>query len=167
GGGGLVLGGGVVRGAGGGCTGGPDRVAKVVEFGRLPAAGTDEVLVHEFVLYEWGVRSDDEVRACLGQTLRVEFTSGQTRRPEALLSLFDADPSKLTEQELLATARARELLPKAIDGLDLPAAGKAALLAAIGRKVRKDPKEKEHPTVAGEFRIVGVLRAANKGDGDA
>jgi putative ABC transport system permease protein len=163
----LVFRGRVLNGDCTGFTGDPGRVANVVEFGRLPAEGTDEVMVHEFVLYEWGVRSDEEVRACLGQTLRVEFTSGQNRRPEALLTLFDADPSKLTEQELLATARARELLPKAIEGLDLPAADKAALLAALGRKRKKDPAEKDHPTVAGEFRIVGVFRPANKGEGDA
>jgi putative ABC transport system permease protein len=163
----LVFRGRVLNGDCTGFTGDAERVARVVEFGHLPAEGTDEVMVHEFLLYEWGVRSDDEIRACLGQTIRAEFTAAESRRPEVLLSLFDADPSKLTEQELKAMARARELLPKAIEGLDLSADDKAALLAALGRKRKKDPTEKDHPSVSGEFRIVGVYRSANKAEGDA
>lgn len=150
-----------------GFVGDPDRLPALLEFGRPPTDGTNEVIVHEFLLYRWGARSDEEVRACLSQTLRAEFVGNSSRRPEALLTLFDADASRLTEAELRAMAQARELLPKAIEGLDMSVADKEALLQAIGRKRKKDPSDKEIPTVSSEMRIVGVFREADrKRDGD-
>src|SRR5205823_3961693 len=137
------------------------------DFGRPPAAGTDEAIVHEFLLYRWGVRSDAEVRACLGQTVRVEFAGSESRRPEVLLALFDADPTRLTEDELRAMAKARELLPKSVEAMDLSPEEKAALLRALGRKRKKDPADKEYPPETATFRIVGVFRDQDrKRDGD-
>src|SRR5207237_6221873 len=73
-----------------------DRLDAVVEFGRPPEAGADELIAHEFLLYQWGVRSDAEVRAALGRTVRVEFAGTEAMRPAALLFLLDADPSKMS-----------------------------------------------------------------------
>ncbi|MBO0697567.1 MAG: ABC transporter permease [Zavarzinella sp.] len=144
-----------------------DRLPAVLDFGRAPAEGTDEAIVHEFLLYRWGVRSDAEVQACLGQTVRVEFAGSESRRPEMLLSLFDADPTRLTEEELRAMAKARELLPKSVEAMELPPEDKAALLRALGRKRKKDPADKEYLPEAAEFRIVGVFRDPDrKRDGD-
>jgi hypothetical protein len=78
------------------------KLAPVLEFGRAPAEGSDELIAHEFLLYQWGVRSDGQVRAALGKTVRVEFAGTEARRPEALLALFDADPTRLSEDELKA-----------------------------------------------------------------
>jgi hypothetical protein len=97
----------------------------------------------------------------------VEFSGNEPSRPEALLILFVADASRLTEAELKAMARARELLPKAIEGLEMSAEDKEALLRALGRKRKKDPLEKEQPSMFAEFRIVGVFREMDrKKDGD-
>lgn len=150
-----------------GFTGDPDRLAAVLEFGRTPAPGTDEALVHEFLLYRWGVRSDADVHAALGQPIRMEFTGTEARRPEALLFLFDADASRLSEAELRALAKARELLPQAIAGMEMSEADRAALLKALGRKRPKDPDEKKHPSVVTQVRVVGVYRDPDrKRDGD-
>jgi putative ABC transport system permease protein len=150
-----------------GFTGNSNRLPAVLEFGRPPTEGADEAIVHEFLLYQWGVRSDAEVQACLGQTVRVEFAGTESRRPEALLALFDADASKLTEDELQAMAKARDLLPKAVEGMTLAPEQKAALLRALGRKRQKDPGDKEYPPESAEFRIVGVFREPDrKRDGD-
>jgi putative ABC transport system permease protein len=146
---------------------GDERVLRsALEFGR-PPTGANEVIVHEFLLYRWGARSDAEAQACLGKTIRMEFAGSETRRPELLLALFDADPSRLTEEELRAMARARDQLPKAIERLELSPEDRAALLRALGRKKRKDAGDKEHPTISAEFRIVGVFRdLEKKRDGD-
>ena len=45
----------------------------------------DEVIVHEFILYRWGIRSDADVQACLGQPMRIEF-SGTESSSSATLS---------------------------------------------------------------------------------
>jgi putative ABC transport system permease protein len=150
-----------------GFKGNAERLPAVLEFGRPPAEGTDEAIVHEFLLYRWGVRSDAEVQACLGQTIRVEFAGTESRRPEVLLALFDADPTRLTEDEVRAVAKAREQLPKTVEAMDLSPAEKAALLRALGRKRNKDPADKEYPPQTAEFRVVGVFRDQDrKHDGD-
>jgi putative ABC transport system permease protein len=145
-----------------------DRLPSLLEFGRPPAEGTNEVIVHEYLLYRCGARSDAEVRACLGQPIRAEFWGNERPRPEAaLLFLFDADATRLTEAEFKALAKARELLPKAIEGLEMSEADKQALLQAIGRKRKKDPDARTHATVTREFKMVGVFREADrKRDGD-
>ena len=145
-----------------GFIGDPSRLPSVIEFGRPPAAGTSEAIVHEFLLYGWGARSDDEIRACLGQSVRIEFAGTNTHRPEALLALFDADATMLSVNELQAMAKARDLLPKAVEGMELSAEEKSALLRALTRKRKKDPSEKVYAPVAADFRIVGVFREADR-----
>lgn len=144
-----------------------EKLRAAIDVGRPPRSGTNEVIVHEYQLYKWGVRSDADLQNCLGQSIKVEFSGNEPRRPEAILVLFDADPTRLTESELKAMARARELLPKALEGLEMPADDKEALLRAIGRKRKKDPSEKELPSVTMEFHIVGVFREMDrKKEGD-
>ena len=101
-------------------------------------------------------------RTCLGQSLRIEFFGTDSRRPEALLALFNADASKLSEDEIRAMIHAREQLPKAIEQMDLSPEDRAALRQALGRKKKKEPGDKEHPPVFAEFRIVGVFRDRDK-----
>jgi putative ABC transport system permease protein len=157
----------VIQGDCSGFVGDSSRLPKALDFGRPPTPGTNEVLAHEFILYRWGVRSDAEIEAMLGQPMKFEFAGREARRPEALLVLFDADPTRLTESEWKALARARELLPKAIEGLELPVDDKEALLRALGRKRPRDASEKDQLSVTGEFRIVGVFRDNDKKkDGD-
>ena len=158
----LVFDGQILLGNVSGFDGDPGKLGTVLEFGRPPAAGADELIAHEFLLYQWGVRSDDQVRAALGKTVRVEFAGTDARRPEVLLSLFGADPTKLSEDELRAMTRARDLLPKAVEKLELPEADRAALLRALGRKRVKHPSDKEYPPVAAEFTLVGVYREPDR-----
>ncbi|HVK08180.1 MAG TPA: ABC transporter permease [Gemmataceae bacterium] len=146
-----------------GYTGDPDRFAGVVEFGRPPTEGTREVVVHEYLLYRWGVRSDDEVRAVLGQPLRVNFQGSEGMRTETLLSVIDVDASKLAETELAALNRAKEMLPKAVEKMDLPDDEKAALLRALTRKNPAAPPRKKYAGVATDVMIVGVVRSPNAG----
>jgi hypothetical protein len=130
----LTFAGRVLHGNVSGFDGDLTQLGALVEFGRAPTPGTDELIAHEFLMYEWGVRTDDEIRAALGKTVRVEFADNSARRPEVLLAIFDADPSKLSEEELRAMQRARDLLPKAVEKLDLPPADREALMRALGRK---------------------------------
>lgn len=158
----LVFDGQVQFGDATGFHGNREKLTPLVEFGRPPAPGADELIAHEFLLYRWGVRSDADIRAALGKAIRVEFAGTEARRPEALLALFDADPTRLTEDELRAMARARDLLPKAVEKLDLPPADREALLRALGRKKQKHPTDRVYPAVSAEFRLVGVFRPPDR-----
>jgi putative ABC transport system permease protein len=150
-----------------GFTGDARKLPRAVEFGRTPDAGSNEVLVHEFLLYRLGVRSDPDVQRAIGQPIKFEFAGREARRPEVLLALFDADATRLSEAELRVLAKARELLPKAIEEMPLSPEDREALLKALGRKRQRDPSEKDQMSVSGEFRIVGVFRDADrKKDGD-
>ncbi len=145
-----------------GFTGDSRKLPNAIVFGRPPTPGTNEALIHEFLLYRWGVRSDSDVQATLGQTVKYQFVGREARPPEILLLLFDADPTRLSEAELKALTRARDALPKAIEGIDLPPEDKQALLKATRTQDKKDPSEKDQMSVAGEFRIVGVFRDQDK-----
>jgi putative ABC transport system permease protein len=158
----LTFAGQVIHGNVSGFDGDPGKLGAVVEFGRPPAGRADELIAHEYLLYQWGARSDDQVRAALGKRVRVEFAGTEARRPEMLLALFDADPTRLTEDELRAMVRARDLLPKAVEKLELPEADREALLRALGRKQPKHPSDKVYPPVAAEFTLVGVYREPDR-----
>ena len=158
----LVYDGQVLIGNVSGFDGDAGKLGALVEFGRPPSPGTDELIAHEYLLYEWGVRSDDQVRSALGKRIRVEFAGTDARRPEVLLSLFDADASKLSVDELRAMTRARELLPKAVAKLDLPEADREALLRALGRKRPKAATDKEYLPVTAEFTLVGMYREPDR-----
>lgn len=145
-----------------GFTGDSRKLPRAIEFGRPPAAGSNEALVHEFLLYRLGIRSDAEVQAALGQPIKFEFAGREARRPEVLLALFDADASRLSEAELKVLSKAREMLPKAVEEMPLSPEDREVLLKALGRKRERDPSEKDQITVAGEFRIVGVFRDTDK-----
>jgi putative ABC transport system permease protein len=163
----MVYHGKVANGNCSGFVGDLEKLSAVIDFGRPPTPGTNEVIVHEYQLYKWGVRSDADLQNCLGQSIKVEFFGKDSPRSELLLLLFDAEATGLTEAELKAMGRARELLPKAIEGLELSAEDKEALLRALGRKRNKDSSEKEQSTVFAEFRIAGVFRDTDqKKDGD-
>ena len=156
----------IVRTDSAGFRGDVENLRAFVEFGRPPTKdAADEVIVHEYLMYRWGIRNDDAILDALGSPIRLDFPGPEARRPESFLALFDADGSKLSEAEARAAARARELLPKAIDSLPMDAAEKAALLTAIGRKRLKDPAEKVYPPVTAGFKIVGVFRSP-KGEAD-
>ena len=158
----LTFAGQVLQGDVSGFDGDFSKLGTVLEFGRPPAAGADELIAHEFLLYQWGARSDDQVRAALGKKVRVEFAGTGALRPEALLYLFDADSTKLSEDELRAMARVRELLPQAVEKLELPEADRAALRRALGRKKEKHPTDKDYPSVAAELTLVGVYREPDR-----
>jgi putative ABC transport system permease protein len=146
-----------------GFSGDRDRFAGVIEFGRPPTDGTREVVVHEYLLYRWGIRSDADVRGVLGQPMRIDFPGTEGMRAESLLSVFDADTSKLAEKELAALARAKEMLPKAVETMDMPEDEKSALLRALKRKNPTAPTRKKYPSVSTEVTIVGVVRSPNTG----
>ena len=84
-----------VQGECSGFVGDTNKLQQLVEFGRVPVAGTNEVMVHEFLLYRWGIRSDADVEAALGKSIRYEFagqeaparsvTDSVRRRSDALV----------------------------------------------------------------------------------
>lgn len=143
-------------------TSAPERLNALLVAGRIPAADGMEVALHEYLLYNLGVRDDAALQAVLGQELIIEFTGSKQRRPELLLSLFNADASQITEAELQILGKARDLLPQAIAQMPLSEPEKKLLQTALSRQLPKDPNEKIYPSIKRRFTVVGVFRNRSK-----
>jgi putative ABC transport system permease protein len=120
-------------------------------------------LLSELLLYDWGIRSEEEVRGVLGKKFTLEYWGGsQTMNP---LALFPGAMLALTFEEDAALGQAIRHLPAALDKLDLPDAERTVL-----RKVLKNIPAKPRTAIqllfAGEFTIAGVLGEPPKDEFD-
>jgi putative ABC transport system permease protein len=108
-------------------------------------------LVSELLLYEWGIRSEEEVRGVLGKKFTLKYWGGGQTDP-----LVSGAMATLTLEEDTAFARAIQHWPTALDRLDLPDAERTLL-----RKVLKSLSAKSRTAnpllFVGEFAIIGVL----------
>src|SRR5262245_33432273 len=110
--------------------GDPRYNARLVAGSPLPASGPF-VLVHEFLLYQWGITDDEEVKDVVGQTLRLEYRSrGPLTTP--VLGLMTGAGASLSPTERDALEAALNQLARTVDRLDLTAAQKDLLRRVLG-----------------------------------
>ena len=129
---------------------------------RFSSSSAKECLVHEYLLYRWGIRDDADVQAIIGQTVRIEMASAR-RSPIWLLTLFDADVSNVSEEEMQVLEKAWRLLPTTLEAMPLSPNEKEVFLKAIQRKGPGSKKQEEFKIIE-TFTIVGVVRAPIKDD---
>ncbi len=135
--------------------GDPRYNARLVAGTPLPPAGP-YVLVHEFLLYLWGITGDEDVKDVVGQTLRLEYRSRGPLTSPVLGLMTGAGPSlSPTERDALEAALNR--FARTVDRLDLTAMQKDLLRRVLGVDMgaRRPP---ETVVFAEEFTIVGVVR---------
>lgn len=139
------------------------RIVERIDQGqRFSSENAKECLVHEYLLYRWGIHDDSEVRDLIGQTVRVELTNAR-RADMRLLSLFDADTSNISEEEIRVLEKAWKAMPLALESLPLTKEEREILQRTLMRKNPLAPKPIEK-TVIETFKIVGVVRAPDKDD---
>ena len=82
--------------------------------------GDDEpsVVVSEYLLYLWGMASDEEVRGALGCKVRLEYHTG-ARKPSMLMSLFGLDPTAAGPEQEKVLQKVVQRLPEVMEKLDL------------------------------------------------
>jgi putative ABC transport system permease protein len=120
------------------------------------------VVVHEYLVYLWGITADEEVEQVLGKTLRLEFHLGR-RPPVMLLSLLNGRTDNLTSEENRILEKAVKQLPAAIDQMDLTQLERATLRKLLENQA--PPSRAAQEVSFGEdFTIVGVLREASTSD---
>lgn len=137
------------------------KLKEILEVGEtFSSDSAKEVLVHEFLLYRWGIHNENDLSNIFGKTVQLE-TGNFRRSGLSLLSLFGADASNLSQDELKILEKTWTLLPAAMEKLDLSAAEKALLKQALDRKRPGDKKENQ-ARVSEEFKIVGVFRSPPK-----
>lgn len=130
--------------------------------GYFSAPNARECIVHEYLLYRWGVFDDADVNSMIGQQVRIEMTNAR-RTSISLLNLFDADLSNVSVEEMQVLEKVWKMVPAMMESLPLPPKEKEILLRTINRKKpgAKDEKEKR---IRETFTIVGVVRAPEKKD---
>jgi putative ABC transport system permease protein len=125
--------------------------------GAMPQSDDSRaVLVHEFVLYQLGIRDDAELDRAIGRPVRIELFNHR-RSPKALLQLFDAQATTLTSEESRLLERAVQQLPGAVDRLDLSPGERDTLRKLLQRRdVLAAPPE--HLVVAQDYTLAGAFR---------
>jgi putative ABC transport system permease protein len=115
-------------------------------------AGERSVVLSEVLCYQFGFTSDTDVAGVIGKKVRLEFRT-EPRRTGLGVYLMKGDGEAPALAEQVALEKVQTQLPAALDRLDLTAADKTALRAAL--EVRPEPSRVSY---AGEFTIVGVER---------
>ncbi len=120
------------------------------------------VVVSEYLLYEWGMASDAEVRTAVGRKLRVEHPTGASR-PMMLLSLFNVDLSMVGPEQEKIARKVLQNLPAVVDKLGLDPDEVERLRNMLhGPNPAAAPEPEQ--TISEELTIVGVVRGPEKDD---
>src|SRR5262245_36020237 len=131
--------------------------------GRLPAENADEVLVTEFLLFQLGIVSDDEIEKAVGAEVRV--TVGYTGTKGAVVLHLLAGPGgrpqnlSRSQEELLEKVASK--LPEAVDKLDLTPAERLALaplLVTQPKPLGEETRWNSTASASGTYRVSGVMR---------
>ncbi len=122
----------------------------------FPSDQSHGVLIHEYLLYRWGIISDDQVNQILGHKLRLVCHLGRPS-PALLLNLLNRGPTSLSLQEDQVLQKAVRQLPAALDHMDLTPAERDVLRRLLQSPVR-NPLNTKEVVLTGEFTISGVIR---------
>lgn len=121
-------------------------------------------VVHEFLLYRWGLSSDADAESAIGRKIRFEIT---TESPETLSlkwTLRDRH-GEVNEARARALASALKRLAVLVRFLPLPA-DERAVLEEMFERVTETSTRKPGKTYSDEFTVVGVFREEIKSDPD-
>ena len=129
------------------------QVAKQLVAGRFFSGSADrELLIHEYLAYQWGFTSDDDVKKLIGETVRVEIRVGGGVM-ERLVRIRSGGDVKLSRREARALENLFLRFPLFVDKLPLSESERKLVKKAFQKP------ENSQPVVIGEdFRIVGVFR---------
>ena len=130
---------------------------RMIVFGSVPPDDSRGILIHEFELYQLGLRDDAAIEKAIGQPVTISI-SNEYRSPRMLLSLVNSQAMTLSTDEINLLEKATRLLPSALEKLNLSPAERESLRKLLSRKdLPISPSEKK--TVKGEFVLAGVYRS--------
>lgn len=115
------------------------------------------VVLSEALLYRLGIVDETDVERALGCEIELEYSS-RLGRHWSVLSLLGAGGGKLAAAEEDVLARIAQLLPAAIEQLDLSAGERLVLQKVMGRS--KSPSERPSFEIHETFKLGGVIRDA-------
>lgn len=120
------------------------------------------ILVHEYLLYQWGITSDEDAAAMVGQKVRVEFRSRGLNASPTLGVMSGMGPP-LTPMERDTLERALSRLGMSVEMLQMSEAEKAILKKVLGSDMDR-ARPMDAVVFSEEFTIAGVLREWDEAD---
>jgi putative ABC transport system permease protein len=134
--------------------------------GRLFAPGDGRVaIVHEYLLYRWGLVSDEDAATSLGRKFQLEL---RPRPPETFnpVWILRTANREIDEREIRALDSALRRLAAIVRFLPIPADERQVLRELFDHISATSPK-RPAPLITEEFTIVGVLREMAEKDQEA
>jgi putative ABC transport system permease protein len=137
--------------------------------GRLVAgdwfAAEDDrsVVVSEYLLYLWGMASDEEVRGAIGRKMRLEYHTG-VHKPMMLMSLFGLDPSAVDSEQEKVLQKVVQRLPEVMKKLDLTPKEMETLRRTLQGPALPKMHQQPDQLISAELTIAAVFRGPEKGD---
>jgi putative ABC transport system permease protein len=123
---------------------------------------TDEgrfLLVHEYVLYLWGITRDEDVSSVLGKKVLLDYHTGR-RTPYTLLNLLGGPSVNVNAEENRVLLKAIKQLPAALASMNFEPKERETLERVLGNLPgAASPADKP---ITEEFTIVGVFREPGK-----
>jgi putative ABC transport system permease protein len=114
------------------------------------------VVVHEYLLYLWGIRSEEDVDNVVGRKLRLKFHLGR-RPPVMLLSLLNGRTENLSSEETKVLEKLVNQLPTALDKMDLTS-GERDILTRLLKSPPPKTRSMAEVSLTEEYTIAGVIR---------
>ncbi len=114
------------------------------------------VLVHEYLLYRWGITSEEQVQGVLGKPLQLKYRPAG-RTPPLLQPVAGVAGISLTADERQALQEFHQKLPAVFDQLQLSADTRRSL-DKLFQNLGEELKTPVEPLRTQEFIIVGVVR---------
>jgi putative ABC transport system permease protein len=118
------------------------------------------IIIHEYLLFSWGVHDEADVDRILGRKIHLELRP-RARSGNQLLSLLRIDQPRLSAVEEDVLEKAVRQMPAALGKLDLAPAEKDILQGLLQKTARPEPTTNLGAIVE-EFTITGVLRDQTK-----
>ena len=130
---------------------------------RFSSPYAKECIVHEFFLYQLGIRDDADVQAAIGKQVRIELNTAR-RSAVSLLALFDSDLSNLSKEELEVIEETWKLLPEFMEKIPLSSDRRKEILMKVLKRKKPGATAQANTKIVDTYTIVGVIRAPIKQD---
>jgi putative ABC transport system permease protein len=128
----------------------------------LASASDRTAIVHEYLLYTWGITAEADVRKVLGRTIRVELRSGRSAKVPILTWVTRGRiPVEAPEHKLVD--RLVQRLPALLGSMAMTDQERAAAKALLQGLLPEDDPVQDAP-LATELTIVGVIRQPARDD---
>ena len=121
------------------------------------------VVVSEYLLYLWGMASDEEVRGTLGRKVRLEYHTG-AHKPSMLMALFGLDPTAAGPEQEKVLQKVVQRLPEVMKKLDLTPQEMETLQRTLQGPTLPKTRRQPDRLISAELTIVGVFRGPEKDD---